>query len=290
MDWITEPGIIDDLVADAQREGFTATTRLIRDWTEAGLLEFPQRRPAGKGHGSRHALYSANQRKLFLTLLHQRSTHRIRGLARIPVALWTYYGNEYVSTEQALRAIHTWAGDARASRKSSRMAARQILGVLNHPLAAEADRQELLDSMATVAYTGQLDRDLERKVRRVFEPGADKIRRAIGHPAAPLTSDSIVAVIQARLNAVALLNDPEVDRESVLNVARQNHLISLAEYAGQQEAMALAAPDNNPTMYERLSTTTMIETVCVDLLTVIGLTITQQAKATNSLHDPNRRN
>ena len=54
---ITEPGTIGDLVADATAAGYQASARLIRDWTEHGLLDYPQRRPAGKGHGSAAALY-----------------------------------------------------------------------------------------------------------------------------------------------------------------------------------------------------------------------------------------
>jgi hypothetical protein len=54
---ITEPGTIDDLVADAAGRGHAITVRMIRHWTAAGLLDSPQRRPAGKGHGSRPALY-----------------------------------------------------------------------------------------------------------------------------------------------------------------------------------------------------------------------------------------
>jgi hypothetical protein len=50
---ISEPGTIDDLVADAGAAGYEASARLIRDWTQHGLLDYPQKRPAGKGHGSR---------------------------------------------------------------------------------------------------------------------------------------------------------------------------------------------------------------------------------------------
>ena len=61
---ITEPGTIDDMVADAAAAGYQATARLIRDWTEHGLLDYPHKRPAGKGHGSAPALYPASQRML----------------------------------------------------------------------------------------------------------------------------------------------------------------------------------------------------------------------------------
>lgn len=52
VDVITGPGTINDLVSDAAAAGHEITTRLIRDWTEHGLLDKPQKRPAGKGHGA----------------------------------------------------------------------------------------------------------------------------------------------------------------------------------------------------------------------------------------------
>src|SRR5487761_1316704 len=84
---ITEPGTIGDLVADATAAGYQANARLIRDWIEHGLLDYPQRRPAGKGHGSAPALYPASQRNLLLTLLHHRPGNSISSLARIPVGI-----------------------------------------------------------------------------------------------------------------------------------------------------------------------------------------------------------
>ena len=200
-EWISGPGSIEDLVTDAQRAGHTATVRLIRDWTEAGLLDYPQRRPAGKGHGSQRALYSANQRRLLLTMLHHRQEHRIRTLARIPVALWTYWGNEYVPTRQTARALRTWLGDARSSQKNARISAQRILGTLDHPDATADARQELRDALTNVAWTGRSDPDLQRKIRNVFEPDTVRIRRALGHPAAPLTTESMVDLIDTRLHA-----------------------------------------------------------------------------------------
>ncbi|MET3803975.1 hypothetical protein ABIB25_000961 [Nakamurella sp. UYEF19] len=276
MDWITGPGTIEDLVADSKRVGYLATVRLVRDWTEAGLLDVPQRRPAGKGHGSHRALYPANQRRLLLTLLHHRQTHRIRTLARIPVSLWTYWGNDYVPTRQAIRALRTWLGDARSTQKNARISAGQILGTLDHPDATDEARQELRDALTNVAWTGRMDPELDRKIRSVFEPHTVKIRRALGHPSAPLTSDTIIGLIDARLKAVTLLNDPAADPEPLLEEARQHHLQSLAEYAGQQKQMARVAPSSNPDMYAPLTLPGMIDTVCIDLLTVLGLTVARR--------------
>jgi hypothetical protein len=44
---IEEPGTIDDMVADAAEYGHKVTARLIRDWSQQGLLDYPQKRPGG---------------------------------------------------------------------------------------------------------------------------------------------------------------------------------------------------------------------------------------------------
>ena len=46
----------------------------------------------------------ASQRNLFLTLLHHRSGNGINSLARIPVGIWMYWGDEYVPLRQVRRA------------------------------------------------------------------------------------------------------------------------------------------------------------------------------------------
>jgi len=252
---ITTPGTIVDLVADAAAAGHQTTARLVRDWTQAGLLDYPQRRPAGKGHGFRAALYPANQRMLFLILLHHRPANRISSLARIPVGLWMYCGEQYVPIRQAHRAMKTWIWDPRASKEHARDAAREVLRQLDHPEATHAARRELVESIAKIAYTVPVVdyADLERRVRDVFEPAGGRLRRAIGHPAAPLTADSILVLVKARLAAVRLLAERRVDDDAV-NAARQAHLIAYAEYAAQQSTFATAAPVSNPTMYEQVST------------------------------------
>jgi hypothetical protein len=85
VEQLTEPGTINDLTTDAARHGHQVIARLVRDWSERGLLDYPTRRPAGKGHGSKQALYTANQRMLFLSLLDKRAGNSIRSLARMPV-------------------------------------------------------------------------------------------------------------------------------------------------------------------------------------------------------------
>src|SRR5206468_606477 len=130
---ITGDGTIGEMIADAEAQGHKVTARLVRDWTEAGLLDYPRRRPAGKGHGSRHALYPESQRKLFLTLLHHRAAgNGIPSLARIPVGIWVYWGDGFVPVRQVRRAMLTWIGDPRSSLRKARETAKEVARQLDN--------------------------------------------------------------------------------------------------------------------------------------------------------------
>lgn len=268
---ISEPGTITELVADAADRGHTITVRMIRDWTAVGLLDAPQRRPAGKGHGSRPALYPAAQRELLLTLLHHRSGNGIKSLARIPVCIWMYWGERYVPLRQVRIAILTWLGNPRVSLRRARDTAQQVLGQLDNPAATDTARHELFDTLIAIANTARLDTErLERAVRQVFEPGYDRLRRAVGHPAAPITADALVDLVKARITAANLLLRGEVTDQDFLD-ARNAHLVSYADYGMQQRTLADAAPQTNPGLYEPVDFETAANHCCANLLTMIGL-------------------
>jgi hypothetical protein len=271
---ITEPGTIDDLVADAASDSHRVTTRMIRDWAQIGLLDYPQKRPAGKGHGSRQALYSANQRMLFVALLSKRAEgNGIASLARVPVWLWLYWGDDYVPLRQARRAFMTWLGDPRASKERARATAREVLGQFDHPDATPRARRELLTELTDIAYNGRLDVDrLEHAVRSVFEPGHSQIRRALGHPEAPVTADSMIHLAHARMTAVQCLNAGKVT-DDAFRRARQMHLVHFADYAARQPYYAASAPQHLKDLYEPANAQNALNDCCNHLLTVIGLRI-----------------
>jgi hypothetical protein len=272
MEQVTEPGTIDDLVADATASGHKITARLIRDWTEHGLLDYPQRRPAGKGHGSAPALYPASQRNLLLTLLHHRPANHISSLARIPVAIWMYWGEEYVPLRQARRALMTWLGDARASRQKARDAARATLGQIDSPQATPRARRELLDALTEAGWTGRPDfARMERAIRAVFEPGHDLVRKAVGHPSAPMMTESMIEVMKARLTGAAELRAGRVSDEALAE-AREAHLFAYADYAAQQPFLAAAAAGNQR-LYEPVTAEDTLSNCCGHLLSTIGLQV-----------------
>lgn len=278
---ISGPGSVHQLVADAAERGHgEATVRLIRDWTQAGLLDYPQHRSAGKGHGSRAALYPENQRHLFQTLLHHRPQNGIRSLARIPVGIWMYWGEEFVPLRQVRRAMNTWLGDPRVSRRKADETAREVARLLDNPDATQTSRTHLRRTLSEIAYTGDADfEQLDNAVRAVFEPGARRLRRAVGHPAAPLTADGIVDLIRARLHAARRLADDTVDDDEFLK-ARHAHLVTYAQYAAEQAQYAAAAPNDKPDMYEPVTGERALNECCGNLLTALGLNSLYPERAT----------
>lgn len=268
---IDEPGTVDDLVADAATAGYQVTVRLIRDWASAGLLDRPNKRPAGKGHGSAPALYSANQRMLLLTLLTKRPDNGIRSLARIPVGIWMYWGDDHVPARQARRALKTWVGDPRVSMERARETAREVVRQLDNPAATRSDRRELVNVLADIAYRARPDyTKLESAVRAVFEPGSQQIRRAIGHPSAPMMADAVVDLVKARMQAVKLLMDDRLTGDRFY-WARHAHLVSYAEYAMRQPRLAASTPGSIRDMYEPVTAEAALNDCCGHLLTTIGL-------------------
>jgi len=269
---ITEPGTISDLVADAVAAGYEATPRLIRDWSEIGLLDYPTRRPAGKGHGSRPALYPASQRQLFVTLLMKRAEgNGPRALAKIPVAIWVYWGDRWVPLRQVKRAMRTWLGDPRLSKRQARQTARQILNQFDSAVATPAARRDLLEALAETGYTGRADfGQLENALRRVFEPGGGTIRRAVGHPEAPLMTDSFVTGIRARLAGAARLKAGDIT-DAEFYFARHVHLVAYADYAMNRHSYAALAPEGHPDMYEEVTAERALNEACMHLLTTIGM-------------------
>ncbi len=282
MEWATEPGTIADMIADAAAASYPATERLIRDWTHHGLLDYPQRRPAGKGHGSAPAIYPASQRNLMLTLLHHRPGNNIASLARIPVGIWMYWGEEYVPLRQARRALLRWLGDPdagrryqqdalRTSRQRARDAAKAIVGQLDSPQATPAARRELLEALTDAGYTGTIDFSrLELAIRAVFEPGYKSISKAVGHPSAPVMTESVISIIKARLKAVTELTEGNVT-DAALIQAREAHLFAYAEYVAQQPILAATSPPGRPQLYAPATTEDTLNNSCRNLLSTLGM-------------------
>jgi hypothetical protein len=111
---------------------------------------------------------------------------------------------------------------------------------------------------------------MERAVRAVFEPDYHKqIRRAIGHPVAPLMTDSMIRVMKARLTAVNALTAGKVTDETLIR-ARDAHLFAYAEYVARQPFLAAALSPDTQQMYAPITAEETLRNCCSHLLSVIG--------------------
>ncbi|MBN1172722.1 MAG: hypothetical protein JXA67_11160 [Micromonosporaceae bacterium] len=276
---IAEPGTVDDLLADAARHGHAATARLITDWVSQGLLDRPSRRPRGRGQGSAKGLYPANQRHLFLTLLDKRGqgARHVDSLARVPIFIWLYWGDDYVPTRQVVRALRTWHGDGAVNLEQARRSAQRMLTLLDHPLATPANRQALIDVLTDIAWKGRIDdrAQLEQAVRTVFEPPTvfQSIKRAIGRPAAAIiTADTALGLIEARWTASIAIKDCKID-EDELNEARQHHLRSRLEYLTERPALQAHMQEPFAELFAPETPQALFDHCALGLSTTIGLQI-----------------
>lgn len=271
-------GTIDDLVADAIAAGHEVLPRLITDWVACGLLDRPQRRARGRGKGSHKGVFPANQRRLFLTLLDKRAqgARHKRALAQAPIFLWAVFGDEYVPTRQALLAMRTWVGDATANLERSRLLAREVLQIHDHPSASPADRRELEQVIASIAHSGRasdLDR-LRQVVQRVFEPKEvfGTLHRAIGHPEVMLTVDTMVTLVQARQGAVRATRAGELD-EADLQRARVLYRLSRSDYSSHLPEYRASTPESHRSLFPADTAQSLFESCANDVLTCLGLSI-----------------
>ncbi|CAL9674240.1 hypothetical protein SUDANB15_07641 (plasmid) [Streptomyces sp. enrichment culture] len=259
---ITEPGTIDDLVADAHAAGYPdMTVRRIHDWIAKGLLDQPRLRT--RRRGSDKAEHSANQRRLLLLLLDKRQqvTH-LNALAQVPLAMWLWWDG-YVPTRQAQRAWVTWVGRGRRNQEVAREGALGLLEQVGHQLATPTARARFvriiteLGNGKTLTVRGRAE--LLDAVRDVMEPesvfAASGLVRALGPAQIPMTVETVVARVEARCAALGRTLGGTVDG-ALLERARAVYRASTADYLAERgdlasEAGQLAHLFREPTLQER---------------------------------------
>jgi hypothetical protein len=264
----------------ASEAGFSATGRLLTDWVSLGLLDQAQRRGLGRGKGTA-ATWPAEQLQLFLLLIQKRrEVTRIAPLCNVPVSLWLWWGDRYVPTRQARRAIETWA-DARSvasSWRAARGTAEELVGKLAHAEASERARELLIDVIARSAIGKRFQAtEVLAAVRRVFDPRGEG--RAIGPP--EFTAEHFVALVEWQLAAIAGLRDGALDDEAY-EWARTEYRTSRPEYDAMLPRIAADAEASDfflsrtaagillPPTFEEI-----VNQSCVDLLTLLGIYLRQ---------------
>jgi hypothetical protein len=267
------------LIEEAEIVGFSPTSRLVTDWVSLGLIDRPDRHGLGRGKGT-SATWPDNQRQLFLILLDKRrDVTEIATLCTIPVFVWLWWGDDYISRRQALRALTTWSGaNAQRSWRRSRWTAVQLLERLGSPDASRIDREHLIELVARAGYSGTFDREAtEEALRRVIDPAGNG--RTVGPRGLQFTPEAYCFLTEARLLAVDALREQTVEPVA-LEWARAEYIQTRQEYANlvvrlvaeepdQAHHVLSSIPDSNvllpPTLEQAANS------ACIDLLTTLGI-------------------
>lgn len=229
------PGTIDDLVADAKALGVEIKQRLVTDWVSRGLLDNPEHRGAGQGMGSLKATFSANQRELFRLLINKRAeVPRLSWLSSLPLVLWAYWGDDYVPTRQARKALMTSLDSREQPKERARVKAREMVAALRHEDANSTDCNRLYRLFFNALVSGRVAdaNDLYATFVRVFDPhGAN--RRLLppgidmGISASP--ANVVGAAVRQQLAIAAFVHGQVTDDD--LDQARRELQITFVEYA-----------------------------------------------------------
>ncbi|MFJ9106220.1 hypothetical protein ACIRJM_48275 [Streptomyces sp. NPDC102405] len=278
---ITEPGTLDDLIADACAAGHPQpSARMIHDWIARGLLDKPCLRT--RHRGSDKAEHSADQRRMLLLLLDKRAqvTH-LYALAQVPLAVWLWWDG-YVPTRQAVRAWATWVGRGRRSKDVARQGAAGLLEQIVHPLATATAKTRFVRLAAELqggsVLTPRGRAELLDAVRAVMEPdsvfAATGLVRAIGPAQTPMTAQGVVDYAQALGTALARTLDGHVDG-TLLEKSRAVHRASMDGYLAQRRELAAGAGALAPLFHEP-DLQEQFDRVGHQLLLALGLELTRR--------------
>jgi hypothetical protein len=273
---------LEQLLQEGREAGFSPSERLFKDWVGLGLIDQATKRGRGRGKGI-EATWPETQKDLFLSLLDKRQqVDRIAPLCNIPVALWLWWGDDYVPFRQAHRALSTWTGAyERVSWKRARWTAEQLVNQFAHPDSRRADREQLIQEIARTAY-GQHFRPDEvlHLFRPVFDP--HQTERSVGPPWLNARPESFVLITKVRLAAVAALRNNELKNDA-FQWARQEYLQSRQEYnalqpslASDPEASKMFLTQTPAGIYLPPTFEEIVNHACVDLLTLLGIYLDRQ--------------
>lgn len=258
----------DELVEAAKKAGHSdLSTRTITDWVQKGLLDQPLRQSKGRNKGSDKGLFQPPQRDLLLLVLDKRAgTRGIAHLLRIPLAIWLYWGDDYVPTRQALRALTEWA---KRHQTSSQARARDgvdgLIAQIAHPEANPTALRGLERTLMLAATSRNIPSDLRERITAVVDPHGQG--RVLGLPGIPVQPEAQVGAWIGQRRAIAQLLAKQV-KAADMDKARTELRQTLAEYQAIQPYLAVAIPSDpyeavqaSPLELERL-----VQNAATDLL------------------------
>ena len=257
------------MVKRAVAAGHQATDRLFADWQEVGLIDQPVKRGLGRGKGIL-ALWPESQLRLWLLLLDKRKeTSQIPNLCNVPVGLWVYFGDEYVSLRQVRKCMTTWSERYGSSRghKMAKQTARQLLDDLPIVGLSRNAKADLVTSMATALLQGIKHDDDRRKLRTT-------LMRAVGvdpdHPESTNRAAAVVDMVLVRLLASHHLSRGSVP-DHIFEWARAWHLYGLRRYMDALDSGNLPAMPG--VAFDRPDFDRLIPSTCRDLMSAIGMAL-----------------
>lgn len=267
--WTDRSGTIDDLLMDAADRKFPATVRLIRDWVALGLLDHPQRRGGGADRGSEKAVWPSAQRNLFRLLMDKRpDVTGIVPLCNIPVAIWLMWGEPYVRTAQAQRALATWAGKSgKGSWPTARAQARQVADFLDDLDASRAQRERLIEALAKTARARRVDKDLRDALHDVFDPFGEG--RTYGSSRFPLTEEHLLGLIETRIKGLQRAARPAPIDE--LERARALYRHGVRSYVAERhELLATPIRPQDNAMWQQPTFEHLLNNACYHVSVTLG--------------------
>ncbi|MBD9730113.1 hypothetical protein PV755_44805 [Streptomyces caniscabiei] len=242
-------GTAEDLVADARSLGVPASTRMVKDWVENGLLARPQFRKSTQ-RGSDPGLFAPEQRVLFGKLIEAKLRSplpRVPHHTVVPVIISMWLSDDRVITEdQARRALRTYARSAGRRSLASRTAtARAVIEQFAHPEATRQARRDvellLLDGEKSRCPRWDTLVPAMKDLAAPWRHDADGLSRldarTIGLPEMPVTFDYAIGLWMVKGEVTQQLEMESIQPHALL-LAREEFRCGWAAYQNDRAALA----------------------------------------------------
>jgi hypothetical protein len=262
-----------EMLAEAKKQGFTASEDLIKDWIHKGLLgEAGYRERPGRGSGS-IARWSKPQLSLFLTLLEHRQRERgkvsLGMLCNVPVWKWLYWGElSDVSLKQVQRAMHTWVAFRKTiSEEKIRKDATKLAQQIGHSHAT--GKRPLIDELTAIAA---LQQPVDKETLTYYlEPVVIRNTSEEAQQAGKEEIEYLSTMIPTRLEALSTYESLERLPDTIWNWARIIQIITIIQVLGNSPEFIEELRTYYGYYAERITVNSLCSSACHYLLTLLGI-------------------